>query len=70
MPMPMRVKAVGKPSMIATTTRASIIRPRWPLTILSAASSITPVPAMMIAIRMKPNQSSLRMRIIVHPLGW
>ncbi len=30
-PMPISVNAVGKPSMIATTTSASISSPRWPL---------------------------------------
>ena len=39
MPMPIRVKAVGKPSMMATTTSASISRPRWPLVIIAGAGN-------------------------------
>jgi hypothetical protein len=51
-PMPISVKAVGKPSMMVTTTRASISRPRWPLLISDGAGRMMAVPVMMIAIRM------------------
>jgi hypothetical protein len=39
--MPISVKAVGKPSMMATTTSDSISRPRWPLVMVGALSSMT-----------------------------
>jgi hypothetical protein len=60
MPMPISVNAVGKPSMIATTTRPSISRPMWPLVMTGALSSMVAAPAISSAIRPKPNQSSLR----------
>ena len=37
-PIPISVKAVGKPIMIATTTSDSISRPRCPRVIVSADS--------------------------------
>ncbi len=40
MPMPISVNAVGKPSMIATTTSDSISRPRCPRVISGALSSM------------------------------
>jgi hypothetical protein len=39
-PMPISVNAVGKPSMMATTTRDSISRPTWPLSIFGTLTNI------------------------------
>ena len=44
MPMPISVKAVGKPNMIATTIRPSIKRPKCPLVISDGGGINTKTP--------------------------
>src|SRR5690348_8655485 len=65
--MPIRVNAVGKPSMIATTTRASIRRPSTPRSArVSVVSKRLPqgvstsTGTTISAMTAKPNRSSLR----------
>ena len=62
MPMPIRVKAVGKPSMMATTTKPSMIRPRCPF-VTCPQGMIKSRATMISAIKAKPNRSSLRIVI-------
>src|SRR5262245_57162483 len=57
--MPMSVKAVGKPSMIATTISASISSPMWPLVRLPHGMK-TAMASRISAISEKPNHSSVR----------
>src|SRR5688572_8714499 len=66
--MPISVKAVGKPSMMATTINASMSSPMWPLVMLPQGMS-TRIAITMIAISEKPNHSSLR-NFICLPLVW
>lgn len=67
MPMPISVNAVGKPSMMATTTRHSISSPMWPWVMTGARHSMKIAPAIRIAISTKPNHSSLRTLIMDGP---
>ena len=56
--MPISVNAVGKPSMIAMTTSASISRPRWPLVMSEGAGSSQNTAITTIAMIVRPNQTS------------
>ncbi len=62
-PMPIRVKAVGKPNMMATTTKESIKRPIWPLWIFPQGIRMI-VAKTTKAMMEKPNKSSLRILLI------
>ena len=56
--MPIKVKAVGKPNMIATTTKASINSPKWPLAIWEGAGSKIKADNTTKAMIVRPNQIS------------
>ena len=64
--MPISVKAVGNPSMIATTISASMSSPRWPLVRFAQGVKTTTV-ARITAISDRPNQSSLRILTCAPP---
>ncbi len=58
--MPISVNAVGKPSMIATTTSDSISSPRLPLVMLPHGVKMIVAPRMS-PMMVRPKYSSLRM---------
>ena len=58
MPMPIRVNAVGKPSMMATTISASISSPRWPLVIIDGDGNRINAASTTAAMIESPNQTS------------
>ncbi len=65
MPMPISVKAVGKPSMIATTMSESMSRPRCPCVICEGEGISAKVRITTKAMMARPNQTSF---LICRPL--
>src|SRR4051812_31114675 len=65
MPMPISVKAVGNPSMIATTMSDSMSRPRWPCVICEGEGSSRTVASTTAAMMISPNQTPFCMLWVV-----